>query len=122
MKATLFNQAAMLLLVVAVALLASGCDQQASEPRGATPVAERSHDDYDGHDHSGWWCAEHGVPEEDCSICSSDAAARFKEKGDWCEEHNRAESQCFLCDPSRAEKFTKLYVAKFGHEPPNSTE
>lgn len=74
------------------------------------------------HAHGGWWCVEHGIPEEECSMCSAKAAASFKEKGDWCEEHNRAESQCFKCDPSRAEKFAKLYAAKFGHSPPEPTE
>jgi len=114
MKATLFSQTAVLSLVAAVALLASGCGQKASEPSGdSTPVAETGHDD-----HGGWWCAEHGIPEEECSMCSAKAADDFKAKGDWCEEHNRAESQCFKCDPSRAEKFAKLYEAKFGHQPP----
>ncbi|GIW93151.1 MAG: hypothetical protein KatS3mg110_1192 [Pirellulaceae bacterium] len=73
-------------------------------------------------DHSGWWCVEHGVPEKDCTLCSAQAAARFREQGDWCEEHNRAESQCFICDPARAEKFIKLYEAKFGQKPPAPTE
>jgi hypothetical protein len=73
-------------------------------------------------DHSGWWCPEHGVPEAECSLCSSKAADAFKAKGDWCQEHQRAESQCFLCDPSRAEKFQKLYMAKYGKEPPAVTE
>ncbi len=69
-------------------------------------------------DHSGWWCKEHGIPEEECSMCSAKAAAEFKAKGDWCEEHNRAESQCFKCDPKRAEKYAKLYEAKYGKQPP----
>lgn len=117
MKATLFSQTAMLLLFPAVALLVGGCNQQASEPSGdSTPVAEAAHDDHD--EHGGWWCAEHGIPEEECSLCSATAADEFKAKGDWCEEHNRAESQCFICDPSRAEKFAKLYEAKVGHKPP----
>lgn len=115
MKATLLNQTAMLSLVVAVLLLASGCGQQTSEPiAGSTQIAE-SHDDPS---HSGWWCVEHGVPEEECSMCSSKAADEFKTKGDWCEEHNRAESQCFICHPELAKKFSKLYEAKVGHAPP----
>ena len=116
MKANVFKQSAMLSSVVAVAVFGSGCGQQASEPTGgSTPATEASHDD---HGHGGWWCAEHGVPEDDCSLCSSTAAVAFKAKGDWCEEHNCAESQCFQCDPSRAEKFAKLYEAKFGTKPP----
>ena len=126
MKAMLFTQTA-LLLIVAGALLASGCGQQAND--GSTQVAEVSHNDHDGHDHGdeghlhgGWWCGEHGIPEEVCSMCSRKAAAEFKATGDWCEEHNRAESQCFICDPTRAEKFAKLYEAKFGKKPPKLPE
>ena len=110
---------------IAVVALAS-CGQPASD-QGTTPVAADSHGDHDhaegdSHDHGGWWCAEHGIPEEECSLCSVKAADNFKDKGDWCEEHNRAESQCFKCDPSRAEKFAKLYEAKFGHKPSKPTE
>ena len=118
MSVVLQRRSAMFGVLLAFAVMASGCGQQASDS-GPTQVSEASGD---AHDHSGWWCAEHGVPEEDCSMCSAKAATKFKEKGDWCEEHNRAESQCFKCDPSRAEKFAKLHVAKFGHEPPKPTE
>lgn len=114
-----FNQAGLLSLSVVVAILTTGCGQS-SEPSGTTNVVETSTEE--GHDHGGWWCTEHGVPEEDCSLCSSTAADAFKAKGDWCKEHNRAESQCFHCDPSRAEKFAKLYEAKFGSKPPEATE
>jgi len=110
--------------LLALTAMAVGCSQQASD-NGSTQVSDasqESHAEGDGHDHGGWWCAEHGVPEEECSVCSTKAADEFKAKGDWCEEHNRAESQCFQCDPSRAEKFAKLYEAKFGHAPPKPTE
>ncbi len=73
-------------------------------------------------DHSGWWCVEHGIPEEECSMCSAKVATDCKEKGDWCEEHNRAKSQCFKCDPSLAEKYTNLYEAKYGKQPPAATD
>lgn len=128
MKAKLFTRTGTLSLVVVAAVLTSGCGQQPSEPGAATPVAETSHDDHEGHDadedhdHGGWWCVEHGLPEEECSMCSAKAVDDFKAKGDWCDEHNRAESQCFKCDPSRAEKFAMLYEAKFGHKPPKPTE
>lgn len=70
------------------------------------------------HDHSGWWCAEHGVPEKQCSQCFPKVAAEFQKKGDWCAEHDRAKSQCFICDPSLKEKFAAQYRAKEGKEPP----
>ena len=104
----------------------AGCSQQAGSER-ATQVAAESHEEHDpargqGHDHGGWWCVEHGIPEAECSMCSARAAEEFKARGDWCEEHQRAESQCFKCDPSRAEKYARLYEAKFGHAPPKPTE
>ena len=119
MKVTVFKQSAMLSSVVAVAVFGSGCGQQASEPTdGSTLVAEASHDDHEGHDHSGWWCAEHGVPEEECSLCSASAAEGFKEKGDWCQEHDLADSQCFVCHPELEAKFAARYEAKYGEKPP----
>jgi len=124
MKVSLFSQCVMLSLAVAVTLFVSGCGQQTGESGGdSKPVAAASHNDDEGHadddpSHGGWWCVEHAIPEEECSMCSAKAAEEFKAKGDWCEEHNRAESQCFICDPSRAEKFAKLYEAKVGHAPP----
>jgi hypothetical protein len=108
-------------------VIAIGCGKPAADS-SSPQVSEASHEDHDEGEHAeedahgGWWCAEHGVPEEDCSVCSSSAADKFKEKGDWCEEHNRAESQCFKCDPSRADKFAKLYEAKIGGKPPAMPE
>jgi len=101
-------------------MFASGCSQQATE--GNAPTGDVSDASHDVDDHGGWWCAEHGVPEDECSLCSAYVAEACKANGDWCEEHGRAESQCFLCDPSRADKFAKLYVAKFGEEPPKPAE
>jgi hypothetical protein len=84
--------------------------------KGAQPqerqVAEK------GHDHTGWWCDEHGVPEEICGQCSAKVAAECKKNGDWCHEHDRPESQCFLCHPELKEKFAAQYRAKYGKEPP----
>lgn len=68
--------------------------------------------------HDGWWCDEHGVPEEECSMCSLKAAKEFKARGDWCKEHDRAKSQCFICDWKLWEKSRQTYIAKFGKEPP----
>jgi hypothetical protein len=109
--------------VASMALLAlAGCSQPSSDPAAPGAAAGTLEGDGVTDDHSGWWCAEHGVPEEECSMCSSTAAADFKAKGDWCETHNRAHSQCFVCDPSQAEKFVKLYEAKFGTKPPPAAE
>jgi hypothetical protein len=104
-------------------LLAVGCNNP-TDPTGPskTPaakdagkaVAEAKKVD----DHSGWWCDEHGVPEDECSMCSAKVAKAAKAKGDWCEKHDRAKSICFICDPSLKEKYAAKYVAKFGKQPP----
>ncbi len=121
------SRTSMLLSAVALALLTVGCGHETAEQiplEGDSSTVETADTNQDSGDANapgcdGWWCSEHGVQEESCSLCSSKAAADFKEKGDWCDEHNRAESQCFLCDPSRAEKFANLYEAKFGQAPPD---
>ena len=121
-------------IAMAALTFASGCAQQAAPP--STPVSDAKTDKHDHehgehssadkvagttkpeHDHSGWWCGEHGVPEGICSQCSSKVAAELQKKGDWCAEHDRAKSQCFICDPSLKEKFAAQYRAKEGEEPP----
>jgi hypothetical protein len=74
------------------------------------------------HDHSGWWCPEHGVPEEVCALCNSKVAAEFQKKGDWCKEHDRPDSQCFKCHPEKEAEFAAEYEAKYGEQPPKPTE
>lgn len=112
-------------LLAALMFAVSGCGESAPAPK---PVAQADkHDDHadhkgGGHDHSGWWCGEHGVPEAECSQCSSKARAAFKAKGDWCDEHDRAKSQCFICDPKLKEKYAAIYRAKEGKEPPAMEE
>ena len=65
----------------------------------------------------GWWCNEHGIPEDECSMCSAKVEKECKAKGDWCEKHNRAKSQCFICDPKLKEKYAARYRSKYGKEP-----
>ena len=119
------NSLGRLVILLVAALLSGsviGCGQQTKDAAvddGSAPIANASPA---SHDHSGWWCVEHAVPEEECSLCSSKAAAEFKARGDWCDEHNRAQSQCFRCDPSKADKFAKLYEAKYGHPPAEATQ
>ncbi|MFQ5733541.1 MAG: RND transporter [Planctomycetaceae bacterium] len=102
------------------AILVAGCGKSGADVADDNKTNDKQAAKTD--DHSGWWCAEHGVPEKECSVCSSTAAEKFKKAGDWCKEHKRAESQCFKCDPSRAQKYVKLYKAKFGKEPPKPEE
>ena len=108
-------------LMGAIGLFNVGCGQTGDDAASES-ATDTSHVDGAETSHAGWWCVEHGLPEEDCSMCSSRAADKFKAKGDWCEEHSRAESQCFICDPTREAKFAALYEAKFGEKPPKPTE
>lgn len=102
-------------LFAALALIATGCGDApkagVAKDKGKTVAkGETKHD--------GWWCDEHGIPEEECSMCSAKVAKECKAKGDWCEKHDRAKSQCFHCDPKLREKYAAVYRAKFGKEPP----
>ena len=112
----------MFLVLATLAVIGCGKSNSPTKEGGAKAIAAK--DDHDqkkeikGHDHSGWWCAEHGVPEGVCSQCSAKVAADFQKKGDWCADHDRAKSQCFLCDPALKEKFAAQYRAKEGKEPP----
>jgi hypothetical protein len=90
----------------------AGCSKSTSEAVPATEVAA------EGHSHEGWWCDEHGVPEEVCALCNTKLVADFKAKGDWCEEHGRPASQCFICYPEKEAEFAALYEAKYGKQPP----
>jgi hypothetical protein len=101
-------------LAIAFAVVGTGCNR---DHKAKAKVAATAH--------VGWWCQEHGVPEEECSICMSEASAKkmFKDKGDWCKLHDRAQSQCFKCDPSLYEKvFVPKYVAKMGKMPERPLE
>ena len=97
--------------LAALGLLTSGCGQSAA-PAPATSTANS------GHGHDGWWCAEHGIPEEECAQCNAKLAEEMKKAGDWCEKHNRPESQCFICHPDYEAKFAAKYEAKYGQAPP----
>ena len=121
--------------LIAVSYGLVGCGQNPTPPQVAkTDHADHSshkdgdeHHEGDGHDHDkkkgshshdGWWCDEHGVPEEVCAQCNSKVAAEFQKKGDWCKEHDRPDSQCFKCHPELQAKFAAQYEAKFGKKPP----
>lgn len=103
--------------VFVLTVLLVGCGERAKTAKGGPDKKQDEKKD----DHSGWWCAEHGVPEEKCSLCLDEAKVKkmFKDKGDWCKIHDRAQSQCFLCDPSKFEAFEKEYIAKFNKKPPS---
>jgi len=104
------------MLPFALALMAvlslSGCAKHAGDATSATNAA------VNGHSGDGWWCDEHGVPEEVCALCNVKLVADFKAKGDWCKEHERPDSQCFVCHPEKETEFAAQYEAKYGKKPP----
>jgi hypothetical protein len=114
-----------LALFAALALSAGGCGQTAptgGEAKGpgkdkAVVKGDGDKKAGDGGDHSGWWCDEHGLPEEVCDLCSKKFREAEKAKGNWC-EHNRVKSSCFKCNPGLREKYAAEHVAKLGKAPP----
>jgi hypothetical protein len=94
---------ALVIALGSVFALAAGCSKEKEstpekvatpEPSAQVHAAEGavpgSHED---------WCAEHQVPESQCTRCNPDLIAAFKATGDWCEEHGLPESQCLKCNP-----------------------
>jgi hypothetical protein len=100
--------------IAAVGAAAAGC----TRPAGNTTAPGANQVAADGHSHDGWWCDEHGVPEEICALCNVKLVAAFKAKGDWCQEHDRPDSQCFVCHPEKEAAFAAQYEAKYGKQPP----
>jgi hypothetical protein len=90
-------------------LMLVGCNRPANN--AVTQVEAKAIND-------GWWCAEHGVPEDVCARCDISLVSAFKEKGDWCKEHERPDSQCFICHPEKQAEFAAQYEAKYGKQPP----
>ena len=94
----------------------AGCTKSTESP--SQPLAPAAAVSHEGHSHDGWWCSEHGVPEEICALCDPKLVADFKAKGDWCKQHERPDSQCFECHPELEAEFAAQYEAKYGTQPP----
>jgi hypothetical protein len=105
----------------AIAVLVSGCGQTENKQAQGKAVKTSTANASDAK-HDDWWCDEHGMPEDECSMCSAKVAKACKANGDWCKEHDRAKSQCFICDPALREKYAARYRAKYGKEPPPPTD
>jgi len=111
-------------LFLAAAVVVVGCNQGETKVAGAKGKADSTiKADKEGESDHGWWCAEHGIPEEMCGLCTKTYRDQKKAEGDWCETHKRLQSQCFKCDPSLYEKvFEPMYVAKYGKKPERPAE
>jgi hypothetical protein len=115
---TISIRAALAAMLFAGIMVAIGCTDSPTSggQQRAESTTTQAAKNVRKHDH--WWCNEHGIPEDECSMCSAKVAEACKEKGDWCDKHDRAKSQCFICDPSLKEKYAKRYRDKYGKEPP----
>lgn len=99
-------------------VLLVGCnDQKTSTGSGSTSTSTTKPSAAKSKDHSGWWCVEHGIPEDECLMCSIGEEA-CKKKNDWCEIHDYCKSQCFGCDPKLKERYAAQYKAKYGKDAP----
>jgi hypothetical protein len=86
------------ILLFTVLAACGGSEPTSTTPAATTPaekhapaaVVPGSHED---------WCAEHAVPESQCTQCNPSLAAAFKATGDWCGEHGLPESHCRKCNP-----------------------
>ncbi len=122
----MFQRNAWYLTVLACAAFGAwGCGESSGSGTDASrqaakapPQATAAEADEKSQPNDGWWCAEHGVPEEICAQCNQKLVAEFKAKGDWCKKHDRPESQCFPCHPELEAKFAAQYEAKYGKKPP----
>ncbi|MCI0378043.1 MAG: hypothetical protein L0215_10575 [Gemmataceae bacterium] len=121
MKFTHWASCMLMFAVAAVLVSASGCAKEPPKKSGNGGKVEIAKGE---HEHGEWWCAAHGIPEDICSLCNADYAAKCKKDGDWCNIHDRAQSQCFKCDPSKYAQFEKMYENKYGKkpEPPPESE
>ena len=90
-----FSLVSMLLLCLAVS---SGCSKKDGADL-ASPAAEHGAQSAVPGSHADW-CAEHAVPESQCTRCDPSLVAVFKATGDWCAEHGLPETQCLQCNPA----------------------
>lgn len=114
-----FGLSTMFALLALSVVMLSGCGKSETAKDDSSSSAAVADVDQS---HGGWWCVEHGVPEDECAQCNKSLVAKFKEAGDWCEEHDRPESQCFICSSARFDKYAARYEAKTGHKPPKPEE
>lgn len=96
-----------------------GGDKKGKEVTKADGKGAKAEKEGDGH---GWWCDDHGVVEEECSVCQSKVFKKLK-PDEICPKHtDRAKAQCFICNPDLRAKSAAVYKAKYGKEPPEPTE
>jgi hypothetical protein len=87
--------------VLFLSLLLAACSKKTEAPpeSAPTPTAGHAQPGAKPGSHEDW-CAEHAVPDSQCTRCNPDLIAAFKATNDWCEEHGLPESQCLKCNPN----------------------
>ena len=92
------------ILLLSLVLGTFGCSKEDASSKAAPAQQETKADT--GHAPAGVkpgshedWCAEHEVPESQCTRCNPDLIPAFKATNDWCPEHGLPESQCKICNP-----------------------
>jgi hypothetical protein len=97
-----------LLALLGAAILAAGCGGQGAPSRTAgtdsatTTTAPAAGGHAAGIVPGSWedWCAEHGVPETQCTRCDPSLIPAFQAANDWDPEHGLPMSQCTIHDPN----------------------
>ena len=91
------------LLSLGLILLETGCPRSTAEsappPASAAKAGDHAPAQVKPGSHEDW-CAEHQVPETQCTRCNPSLVPAFKATGDWCPEHGLPESQCLKCNPT----------------------
>lgn len=100
------------LAALLMALVIAGCGSRAKStetaPATSTPAATTAGvPGGDGHAVASVvpgsyedWCAEHGVPETQCTRCDPSLIPAFQAANDWCPEHGLPMSQCTIHNPN----------------------
>ncbi|MCC6649858.1 MAG: efflux RND transporter periplasmic adaptor subunit, partial [Candidatus Eisenbacteria bacterium] len=93
----------LLLLALAACLLSAGCQKAPADPHAGHGHADSSGAAADAEPAAlaPDMCAEHGVLEAMCTLCSPGLVPAYQAKGDFCAEHQLPESVCPLCHPER---------------------
>ena len=100
-----------IVVVLIVGVAGAVIGYRLATPGNSEPIAE-SRTGHEGHGHgspsveatssdavAADWCAEHWVPESECTICHPALVEEFKARSNWCGEHNLPESHCRQCNP-----------------------
>lgn len=102
-------KASLLLVMLAVLLVASGCGSKGSQSQTTQSEAAKPATPPTGEGHAAAnvvpgsyedWCDEHGVAETQCTRCDPSLIPAFQAANDWDAEHGLPMSQCTIHNPN----------------------